>query len=125
MKYSYTYFLNPEVNWLLIASNELKNSFEQKKPIISIQFHSLFGVCVKTIQYIHFIYLLNSPYLQPKYILWIMSYMKSYENLSIAPLKFKGVSARTFYDKVWKLIFYLSSKINEVIIFYLFLFFIL
>jgi hypothetical protein len=55
----------------------------------------------------------------------MMSYMKSYENLSIALLKFKGVSARTFYDKVWKLIFYLSSKINEVIIFYLFLFFIL
>jgi hypothetical protein len=57
MKYSYTYFLNPEVNWLLIASNELKNSFEQKKPITSIQFHSLFGVCVNYTIYTFYIFI--------------------------------------------------------------------
>ena len=77
-------------------------------------FKNIFGVSPQTIQFIHYVYLLNSDFMHPKYILWTFSFLRNYEREGIAHLKFKKTNHRSFRNAVWATIYYLATQVDEV-----------
>ncbi len=110
--------LDLEANWCLIAAKELAKNGTRKniRPLSLRDFQSIFGVHPNTVTRLHYIYLYDcdSSLFQPKYLLWMLSFLKNYETEPNSSLKFLKSNPRDFRDMVWKMIYYLSEEMEEV-----------
>lgn len=112
--------LSLEANWLLFGAQELaKNRGKERaqiRPLSERTFRTIFGVDSTTAKCIHYVYLIDSDYLQPRDLLWTLSFLKNYEVEPVSSLKFI-TNERTFRDTTWDVIYFLSSQMEEVFLF--------
>lgn len=112
--YPRNYFVGNNVNWCEIATRELSKYHNKPTPISPLTFTVLFGVVPSTAQSIHFIHLLPTHLCAPKYLLWTLYFLKHYPIDGIGHQIFINSNTRTFRDKVWEVIFFLSKEMDEV-----------
>jgi hypothetical protein len=107
-----------EALWQGLAALELG-----KRSISSRKFRLIFGLHEQTVHVVYQLYFLDSPFALPKFILWLLSFLKDYERDGIAHLKFVKCNERTFRDTIWEILSFLSTSIDlaEVCFFFSFI----
>jgi hypothetical protein len=109
-EYSLQDLASSSLDWLVVASLELKNM-----PKISArQFRALFGVSHFTAGDIYQKYLLATHFQHPRYLLWTLFFCWTYPTASLSYLPFWCCNSRTFSEAVWEVLLYLSENFQEV-----------
>jgi len=96
--------ISAESDWQLIAANELaRNAFKKVVRRLSQRdFIAIFGVHPTTVSKLHYVYLCDcgSSLFQPKYLLWALSWMRSYQTEPNSSIPFADYNVRYFRDNV-------------------------
>jgi hypothetical protein len=107
-------FMEFPFNWCEVATRELCG---KERTISPNTFCRIFGFEPPTVQAVYFLYFLGSEFKNPKYLLWVLSFLKNYERDSVAPLKFRKCNPRTYRDSVWRVLNFLYEEMDEVFFF--------
>ena len=105
-------------NWCEIAAKEL----QRRHPLTMRSFCNFFGISPDAAQYVYIVYLFTSPFNDPKYLLWLLSFLKSYEKYEICHLKFRKCNPQTMREVIWDVLEFLEAEMDEVLHFILFSF---